>query len=198
MLARIRRFREYLRIAGVASISRRYFVINSFDGAMTMLGIVLGASAAGPVNPKFVIGAGLGASFAMGVSGLSGAYLTERAEHRKRLRGLRRAMLSDLRRSVHVRASSFASAWAAVVDGFSPAIAAAVPTTPYVLALYEIIPVWWAFPASILLILAILFILGAFLGRISRENMVVAGLRMVVVGAATAAVLMALGGFGIR
>jgi len=69
---------------------------------------------------------------------------------------------------------------------------------PYVLALFETIPVWWAFPASILLVLAILFILGAFLGRISRENVVVAGLRMLVVGAATAAVFMALGGFGIR
>lgn len=163
---------------------------------MTMLGIVLGASATGPADPKFVVGAGLGASFAMGVSGLSGAYLTEQAERRRQLRGLRRAMLSDLRRSIHVKASSVASLWAALVDGFSPAIAAAVPMIPYVLALFEVVPVWWAFPASILSILAILFVLGAFLGNISRENIVVAGLRTLAVGVVTAVVLMVLGGFG--
>lgn len=198
MFTWIRRFREYLRIAEVASISRRYFVMNSFDGAMTMLGVVLGASAAGSADPKFVIGAGLGASFAMGVSGLTGAYLTERAERTRRLRGLRRAMLSDLRRSIHVRASSVASVWAALVDGLSPAIAAALPMIPYVLALFKIIPAWCAFGASVALILAVLFALGAFLGKVSRENMVLAGLRMLAVGAATAVLLMALGSFGIR
>jgi predicted membrane protein (TIGR00267 family) len=190
--------REYLRIAGVAGISRRYFVINSFDGAMTILGIVLGASATGPADPKFVIGAGLGASFAMGVSGLSGAYLTERAERQRRLRGLRRAMLSDLRRSIHVRASSIASVWAALVDGFSPAIAAVLPMIPYVLALFEIIPAAYAFQASILLILAILFMLGAFLGKISRESILVGGLRMLAVGAGTATILMILASLGVR
>lgn len=158
MLSRIMRFRKYLRIAGVAGISRRYFVINSFDGAMTMLGIILGANASGPADPKFVLGAGLGASFAMAISGLSGAYLAEQAERGRRLRGLRRAMLSDLRRSVHVKASSIASVWAALVDGSSPAIAAALSMIPYALALFEVSPVAWAFPASILSILAILFI----------------------------------------
>jgi predicted membrane protein (TIGR00267 family) len=165
---------------------------------MTILGIVLGASATGPVDPKFVIGAGLGASFAMCVSGLSGAYLTERAERRRRLRGLRRAMLSDLRRSIHVRASSIASVWAALVDGFSPAIAAVLPMIPYVLALFEIIPAACAFLTSILLILAILFMLGAFLGKISRESILVGGLRMLAVGVGTAAILMILASLGVR
>lgn len=198
MLSWIMRLREYLRIAGVTGISRRYFVVNSFDGAMTMLGIILGANASGVANPGLIIGAGLGASFSMGVSGLSGAYLTERAERRRRLRGLKRAMLSDLRRSIHVKASSVASVWAALVDGFSPAISAAVPMIPYVLAIFDLVPAAWAFPASILLILAILFVLGAFLGSISRENIVVAGLRMLTVGVATAVVFMLLAGLSTR
>lgn len=196
MLSSIRRFREYLRIAGVSGISRRYFVINSFDGSMTMLGIVLGANASGPPDPRLVIGAGLGASFAMGVSGLSGAYLAEEAERRKRLRRLSRAMLSDLRRSVHVKASSVASIWAAVVDGFSPAIAAVIPMIPYILATLDAIPIAWAFPASVLSILVTLFTVGAFLGTISRENMIVAGLRMLAVGVATAVFLALLVGLG--
>jgi predicted membrane protein (TIGR00267 family) len=159
---------------------------------MTMLGVILGASTTGTVDPKLIIGAGLGASFAMAVSGLSGAYLTEQAERTRKLRTLRRAMLSDLRRSVHVRASSFASIWAALVDGFSPTIAAAIAMIPYALTLFGIVPLGWALPSSILLILVTLFALGAFLGTISRENVALAGLRMLLVGMATAAVLMLL------
>lgn len=162
-----------------------------------MLGIILGASASGLANAKFVIGTGLGASFAMGVSGFSGAYMTERAERKRRLRTLRRAMLSDLRRSVHVKASSAASIWAALIDGVSPAIAAAAPMIPYALTLFDIIPSWLALSASMLSILAILFMLGAFLGKISRENVVIAGLRMLAVGLTTAAIVWAIGGFRI-
>jgi predicted membrane protein (TIGR00267 family) len=197
MLARIKRFREYLRLSGVAGISRRYFVLNSFDGAMTMLGIILGASATGHADPKFVIGAGLGASFAMGVSGFSGAYLTERAERKGRLRRLRRAMLSDLRSTVHAKASFAASIWAALIDGTSPAIAAAMPMIPYALTLFQIAPSWLAFPVSMLSILATLFVLGAFLGKISRENVLMAGLRMLAVGLVTAVIVWAFGGFRI-
>jgi len=193
MLAWIRRFREYLRLSGVASISRRYFVMNSFDGAMTMLGVILGASATGPADPRFVIGAGLGASFAMGVSGFSGAYMTERAERKKRLRKLRRAMLFDLRSTVHAKASFAASIWAAVIDGTSPAIAAAIPMIPYALALFQIAPSWSAFPVSMVSIFATLFVLGAFLGKISKENVMAAGLRMLAVGVITGVIVWALG-----
>lgn len=163
-----------------------------------MLGIILGANASGPADPKLVIGAGLGASFAMGVSGLSGAYLAEQAERRARLRGLKRAMLSDLRSSVHVKASSIASVWAALVDGFSPALAAAIPMIPYVLAMAGRLPAAGAFLASILSVLAILFTVGAFLGSVSRENMIVAGLRMLAVGIATAVFLTVVTRLGIR
>ena len=104
MLAAIRRFRSYPRISG---ISRRYFVMNSFDGAMTMLGVVVGAHSAQASDPRIVIGAGLGASVAMGMSGFSGAYLTERAERMRHLRRLKKAMLSDMPRSVHAKASLY-------------------------------------------------------------------------------------------
>jgi predicted membrane protein (TIGR00267 family) len=105
-------------------------------------------------------------------------------------------MLSDLRRSVQVKASSIASVWAALVDGFSPAVAAAVPMIPYALSFFGVAPSSWALPTSIVSILAILFIVGAFLGSISRENMVAAGLRMLAVGVATAVVLMVLSRLG--
>jgi predicted membrane protein (TIGR00267 family) len=190
-------FREYLRISGAGGISRRYFVINSFDGAMTMLGIIVGAKLGGTIDPKFIIGAGAGVGLAMGISGLSGAYMTERAERLRGMRRLRRAMLSDLRRSIHARASTVATLWAAVIDAVSPAIAIAVSMSPYILADFNVIPTWASLPGSLGIIFALLFSLGAFLGKVSKENVMFAGLRMLAAGAATAFILWMLGGFGI-
>ena len=46
----LEKIRRYIRISGVAPISRRYFIMNAFDGATTVLGIVIGAYAAEITN----------------------------------------------------------------------------------------------------------------------------------------------------
>ncbi len=56
-------FRDYVR---VTKIARRYFVMNAFDGALTMLGILVGAYLSGNASTTLVITAGIGASIAMG------------------------------------------------------------------------------------------------------------------------------------
>ena len=54
--------------------------MNVFDGATTILGILVGAYVAGVTNQFQVIGSSLGATIAMGLSGFAGAYMTEEAE----------------------------------------------------------------------------------------------------------------------
>ena len=54
--------------------------------------------------------------------------------------------------------------------------------TPFLLSHANLIGFEVAFYASVTIILATLFILGAFLGKISRENVFLHGIRMVVVG----------------
>jgi len=195
MRRRIRRFRAYLRISGVSEISRRYFVMNSFDGIMVMLGIIIGSYVTGAVNPRVVVGAGVGAGVAMGISGFSGAYLTERAERLRRLRKLRKAMLSDLRQSMQDDASKAASLWVAFVDGASPALSALVCMSPFILVLVGLIPIEVAFFTSVGLMMVALFVLGIFLGKVSGGNIVFWGLKMVAVGLAAALVVAFLGGF---
>jgi predicted membrane protein (TIGR00267 family) len=70
----------YIQITEMGPIARRYFVKNGFDGSMTMLGIIVGAWVVNVTQPEIVVTAGLGACLAMGISGISGAYMTERAE----------------------------------------------------------------------------------------------------------------------
>ena len=98
-------------------IARRYFVKNGFDGSMTMLGIIVGAWVVNVKQPEIVVTAGLGACLAMGISGLSGAYLTERAERKRDLKNLECAMITKLNDSIITDATAFVSLYAALVDG---------------------------------------------------------------------------------
>ncbi len=176
----LEKIRDYIRISRVAPISRRYFIMNAFDGAMTSLGIVVGAYAAGDPEPFFIISAGLGASLAMGLSGFVGAYVTEEAERTKELNSLERSMLKDLERSVIGRASKFASLWAGIVDGLSPALAAIICLAPFFL--YFLFTLAFAMQLSVAITLLVLFLLGAFLGRVSSRNMFLHGMKMLCVG----------------
>ena len=90
-----------LRITSTRDIVRRYFVVNGFDGALTMLGLIIGFIVSTPANLSVIINVCLGAAIALGMSGLSSAYISESAERRRALRKLEQAMISDLQESAH-------------------------------------------------------------------------------------------------
>ena len=183
MPKRIERYRRYIEATHAVEIARRLFVMNAFDGVLTLMGVVIGAHLSGVTDPHVVITAGIAASLAMGISGMSGAYLTERAERRRDLKKLETAMLKNLEDTQYARATEFASVVVAVVDGISPALSAAIIVVPYLFA--GKIGIQSAFYASLLLGLAVLFTLGIFLARVSDERPLASGIQMILVGIAT-------------
>ncbi|MFX0096177.1 MAG: hypothetical protein ACFE7E_00285 [Candidatus Hodarchaeota archaeon] len=188
----LNRCRQYIRITGVSEIARRYFVMNAFDGALTMLGIVIGAYAIGGIDPKIIIGAGFGASLAMAISGVSGAYMTERAERLRELERLEKAMLKTMDNTVQARAIRFASIYVAIVDGAAPFIVSVIAIVPFILSQIGILAVGFAVIVSVSITLLVLFILGGFLGKISKRNIIVSGIKMAAAGIATALVALLL------
>ena len=183
----LKKWKQYSKISGVGSITRRYFVMNAFDGALTMLGVVIGAYVAGVLNNStIIISAGIAGSIAMGASGMSGAYMTEKAERRKKIKELERAMLTDLSDGLHSKSHRFATFFAAIVDGVSPALAAMAVISPFFFANFGIIDPEIAFYACIGLTLSVLVLLGIYLAKISDESMIRYGLQMLVVGTITA------------
>ncbi len=178
----LEKIRRYIKISEVAPISRRYFIMNAFDGATTILGIVIGAYAAGITNEFWVIWSGLGVSLAMGLSGFAGAYMTEEAEREKKLNALEKSMLTDLKDSVIGKASRFAALWAGIVDGVSPALTALVCLTPFFLSSHGFFSINFAIPLSVAMALTTMFLLGVFLGKISNRNMLFHGAKMLFVG----------------
>lgn len=183
MRKRIERLQEYMEVTKAHEIARRLFVMNAFDGALTIMGVVIGAHFSGVSNPHIVITSGIGGSVAMGISGISGAYLAERAGRKRDLKKLEMAMLHNLGDTHYARASDFATFIVALVDGISPALSAAILIMPYFLV--PQISMDTAFYASLVLGLAILFSLGIFLARISDERLIISGMQMIMVGIIT-------------
>jgi len=184
--SKIEEWKRYYKVSEVGDITRRYFVMNAFDGALTMLGVVIGAYISGILQPLPIISAAISGSIAMGVSGISGAYMTEKAERTKKLKELERAMVTDLKDSLHQKSYQFATIFAALVDGISPALAAMIVVSPFFFTTTALITIELAFILCIVMTLIMLTVLGIYLARISDESMIKYGIQMLIVGLVTA------------
>ncbi len=174
-----------LEISGSHGIMRRYFVVNGFDGALTMLGIVMGFAVSAPTAPAVVISACVGAAVALAVSGVSSAYVSEVAERRKALLDLERAMMTGLEQSAHGRAARWVPLLIGLVNGLAPLL----------ISLLIIAPLWLAeagvdlplapLHLAIVMALLVIFLLGVFLGRVSGVSWWRSGLQTVLIAAVT-------------
>ncbi len=163
-------------------IARRAFVNNAFDGALTLLGILMGNVILGEIQPQTVISTGLSACLAMGVSGSFGRYFSERAESKRTVKQIEDYMFTDLTGSSIERESQRKVLIISLVDGLSPALAAIIPLAPFFLVQAAVLVLTTAVIASFILVFLVLFVLGLFLGRISDENMILHGFMVVGVG----------------
>jgi predicted membrane protein (TIGR00267 family) len=184
-----RRLREYDEITNVRPIIRRYFVIGAFDGALTVLGIIIGSSAFGDLEAHkvLVVSASFGAAIALAVSSAVGAYEAERVEKKLDIRTIERAMLARLSEE-HQEAFRFAAIVSAIVHGIAPLIAGLLPVIPFLL-----LDARTATVVAIVITLVILFALGAYLGNLVRERVLMTGLRFAAAGIGTALILWLLG-----
>ncbi|MCK5398117.1 MAG: VIT1/CCC1 transporter family protein [Thermoplasmata archaeon] len=184
---RMERWKKYAEISDLGAIARRYFVMNAFDGALTMLGVVIGAAMSNATEPRIIIIAGVAGSFAMGVSGYSGAYMAESAERTKEIKILEKAMCKPMEEdSMQKEAARFATHITSLVDALSPAMAALIVISPYFMVNAGWMDMGTAFIASVGLTLSILAVLGMYLARITDENMIMQGVKMLMVGMGTA------------
>ncbi|MET0105344.1 MAG: hypothetical protein ABW072_09380 [Sedimenticola sp.] len=174
-----------LRITHSRSIARRYFVVNGFDGALTMLGIILGFLVSTPTELPVVISACMGATIALAVSGVSSAYVSEMAEQRNQLAKLEAAMVADLQESAHHKAVRLVPILIALVNGAAPLSIALVILTPLWLAINGIITPIPPLHSAILVALFIIFLLGIYLGRISGISWLKSGLQTLLIALLT-------------
>lgn len=177
----LKRLREFDALVGINEIARRYFAMNAFDGALTIIGVVMGNLVAGVGNTRIVISTGLSTSIAMGISGLWGAYLTESAEREREMDELSRVTLVEMKETRIGRASRLAVLIVALVDGISPFMTAVIILIPFFFA--SLFPsLQTVYFTSLTVALVVLFLLGVFLGRVSGKSWIGFGIRTVLAG----------------
>lgn len=176
----IAKVRVYNKIAGISKIVRRYFAINGFDGVITSIGILLGNYIIGITEYKNVIIAGLAICISLGVSGVWSAYNSETAERKRELDDLEESTLYNLDETIISHAQKFATKVLAAVNGLSPVLMAFIPLTPFLFGRF--IPINICYYSGFSIAFLILFGIGLFLGKISRSNLIVSGIKMLIAG----------------
>ena len=178
-----------LDITRTHDIVRRYFVVNGFDGALTMLGLIIGFLITAPANLSVIINVCLGAAIALGMSGMSSAYISESAERRRALGKLEQAMISNLQESVYGDATYWLPLLIALVNGLAP----------FIISLLILLPLWLSnagiplpvspLHAAIMVALLLIFLLGVYLGRIAGISWLRSGMQTLIVAVVTAALV---------
>jgi len=174
--------KKLISLGGSGEIARRYMVMNSFDGALTVLGIIIGSWFVGVSDARVLLVAGFGASIAMGISGAFGAYLTELAVKKDEIAKFEEFMLESFDNTIVTEAAYVSSILVAIVDGISPFIAAAISLIPFVFSLVLNLDINIAYLLSFVATSITLFVLGSYLGKISKGNIVYYGFKMVLAG----------------
>jgi predicted membrane protein (TIGR00267 family) len=186
-------FRQlWLQVSYSRGIARRYFVVNGFDGALTMLGLLTGFYLSETADLEVVIAACLGAAVALGVSGLTSAYLSETAERKRALAELEEAMVTDLSKSAPGNAARLMPLLIALVNGAAPLF----------LSLMVILPLWLArsgvelplapLPMAIATDIVAIFALGVFLGRVGGTSWLWGGIKSLLIAIVTVLIIMLL------
>jgi len=178
---RIGKYRIYSRMTDIGSISRRYFVIGFFDGVLTIMGLVLGAHLSGEASGEMIFTAGVATSLALGISSGWGAFEAERVEQKLMAMEKRRALLkSDGEQCLIDDAHEFAMRVSSFIHAIAPIPAGILPIIPYLLLNES-----EAFLLSLSTGFLLLFLVGMSMGRVSRENLIKSGARMVIAGIIT-------------
>ncbi len=190
----LKNLRAHLKLTKSEAIARRYFVIGAFDGALTILGVIIGAyvsegHSAPELAKRLILASGFSGGIALAVSSTVGAYEAERVEHILKHQELEKAMLRPVE-GTRIDAIRVSISLSALVHGVAPLLAAFVPLLPFFFFDLGV-----AVVVAIALTLTFLFVLGAYLGSLIKEMVVYTGLRFVIAGLATAVILILVGGY---
>ena len=187
---KIKNMKFYLKITRGDTIARRYFIMNSFDGIVTILGVVTGSFATNIADPGKILAIGLSAAVAMGISGISGTFIAEKTEREIEISELEESLLSDLKDTIYAKAVRFTVIFVSLIDALSPLLASVVALIPIILSCYSILPSITGIYLSEVSALIYLFVLGSALARTLEKNLIIEGVKMMVIGIITSIVIM--------
>ncbi len=178
----------------------RYLIRGFIDGLLSTLGVVIGASIAvgsgwgletGQAFHIVVITSGFGGGVANGLSNILGAFMGEKAAIYERYRKVEKAMLKDdvLKGTKVDKQLQDKVITSGVADGIATIGGAMVPIASFIFAPLFSLSAMTSMYLSTGISLVVFFLLGIYIGKISKENLILSGLKMVAFGASAAALV---------
>ena len=167
----------------ISSISRRYFISNGFDGALTFTGIAVGSALSGVEN-LMVFKISAGAAVGLATSGVWSVWEIEKAEKIAQVRDLEDAMLEELEDSDIMKRKMEDRKTNALMSGLGPIISIMVPASIFLLPLSS----FQALLGAIFTAMGVLFSFGIYMADVSERNKMVSGARMALAGLFVAAI----------
>ncbi|WP_290623753.1 MULTISPECIES: TIGR00267 family protein [unclassified Archaeoglobus] len=161
----------------------RQVVRGFIDGALSVLGVVIGASNA---EISIVISAGIGGGIANAISNAFGAFSAEMVEEEIKLSEVEKSMLLDLRKTEIYKEIRKKVMLRGIIDGTSTAFGSFLPVFPFILSLIVGYSVNLALALSVGLTATSLFIIGVYYGIVSKRNILISGAKMGLMGVVTA------------
>ncbi|MBR9691374.1 hypothetical protein GOV06_01175 [Candidatus Woesearchaeota archaeon] len=178
-------------------IVRRYIVTNAFDGALTILGILLAMFFAGIEDPRLIILPGIGSAIALGVSGVWGAYAAETSETANKMKELERHLLVKLGKSNISKKASKMAYFISFVNGTIPLMVSFLILSPFFIVIFNVFSVDVGYLLALIIASVILFLLGVFTGFTAKENMIKNGFKMLLAGVVIGAIFFILARLGL-
>jgi len=190
----LHRIEEELILTGRYSVARAHVAEELFDGILPILGILLAGYISAHMQELFVVFeatllAAVGSSIAHFVSGFGGTYLAERAEGQHLIEELKSSKDKKMSPSLIISIERETTLVLSLVKGTVPAISVLVTVTPMFFALMGWIDYISSFLVSIGVGLSLLFLLGLFLGRISKTSIWISAFKTLFAGLLTMALL---------
>ncbi len=157
----------------------RYIILGMMDGVLIILSLLLASLLSPEVSSAQLIKLSLAVGVGIFMSDFLGAYYAETAEVHRKFASMERRMgvKGGYFVGTRLHESEQTSVWqGALTNSFSALLGCVIPALPLIVfhgatAVYT----------SIYIALAMLFILGAYLGRLSKENILASGLKLIII-----------------
>lgn len=179
----------------IDKFQKRYILRGFIDGVLSSLGVVVGASAAIGLSTSYhaasiIIAAGVGGGVANGFSNVLGAFVGEKLVKEIELGEIEKSMLREggLKGTYldkKLKRKTFSGSF---YDGVSTIIGSLVPVSPFIFGSLITADNTILLYISMFISLVLFFLLGVYIGKISKENIILSGVKMVAFGIVTLAV----------
>jgi predicted membrane protein (TIGR00267 family) len=168
----------------VGPILRRFLMNTLFDSTFMQLGIIIGSAFAANPDLRLILGTLVASSVALGMSTGVSIYESETLERERRVVELEKALFRKLDNTIITENYKTYAMILSVVNFFTPLVCCSIVSAPLIAAAFRLLDIMTASWISVALALSILFVAGTYLGRLSKQNPFMKGLRMVIFGVA--------------